>query len=244
MNAQVDDQNSPLWMRYEPQTFAEVAGNQDAVMRLISYAKKKEARYFLIHGPTGTGKTTLARVYSRSFMCEGTRPNGYEPCGSCSFCKSVSGSPGIAGEMGDHFALEIAAGRTGKGELAVEEFLDAIHHFLGPIIVNEADRFLKSKTMLLGLFEKTREYPVFLTTTDIGKFEAEFISRCARIETQAVADKDMAPYLRTVALKEGVSDPDEVVHRVLTILKSRKETGLVRNAMQELEVQIAMARRS
>lgn len=244
MNAQINDRNSPLWMRYEPRSFTEVAGNQNAVKRLIPLAMKRSAKPFLVHGPTGTGKNMLARIFSRSFMCEGVRHSGYEPCGDCRCCESVIALSGNAGSMGDRVAVEIAAGKTGKSDEAVNGFLDTLRFFPGPIIVGEADRFLKSQLRLVDVLAELLRWPIFFTTTDKSKFIPEFVSRCTQIETHEVADKDMVPYLRTVALKEGVSDPDEVVRRVMNELSTRKETGLVRNAMQELEVQIAMARRS
>ena len=62
----------PLHIKYRPTDWDEVIG-QDAVVRSMSKTiERKGSRAFLLYGPAGTGKTTLARIAAKHFGC---RPN-------------------------------------------------------------------------------------------------------------------------------------------------------------------------
>lgn len=59
-----------LYNTYRPQEFSEVIGNEATVSYLETIAKdKKRSHVFLLHGPTGCGKTTLARIAAKEIGC-------------------------------------------------------------------------------------------------------------------------------------------------------------------------------
>lgn len=55
-------------MNHRPQTLAEVIGQEHITKGLPSVVEKRQA--FLFHGPSGVGKTTIARIVARLTDCE------------------------------------------------------------------------------------------------------------------------------------------------------------------------------
>jgi DNA polymerase-3 subunit gamma/tau len=60
-----------LYLKYRPETLQDVVGNEDVVKFLTTILEKEERpQVYLFNGPTGCGKTTLARILSRAVGCD------------------------------------------------------------------------------------------------------------------------------------------------------------------------------
>ena len=81
-----------LARRYRPKTFADVAvqGHVAATLK-GAIARGRVAHGYLLCGPRGTGKTTLARVLAMALNCarRGDPALGGEPCGECPSCTRI-----------------------------------------------------------------------------------------------------------------------------------------------------------
>src|ERR671929_152637 len=78
-----------LARKYRPKTFADVAVQSHVANTLKgAIARDRVAHGYLLCGPRGVGKTTLARVLAMALNCERGAPGG-EPCGECASCQRI-----------------------------------------------------------------------------------------------------------------------------------------------------------
>ena len=83
-----------LSQKYRPAAFEEVAG-QDSTTRTLtnSIERGRVANAYIFCGPRGTGKTSVARLLSKTLNCE--KPSGKSPCGACVSCMEITRGSGI-----------------------------------------------------------------------------------------------------------------------------------------------------
>ena len=67
-------------------SFETLLGNERLKKNLVeSLSKKHISHFYLISGPEGSGKHTLARLLACAILCQGSR----KPCLSCGPCRKV-----------------------------------------------------------------------------------------------------------------------------------------------------------
>src|SRR5512147_2169091 len=88
-----------LARKYRPRSFATVAVQSHVANTLKgAIARGRVAHGYLLCGPRGTGKTTLARVLAMALNCarRGEPELQGEPCGQCESCQRIwSGSASL-----------------------------------------------------------------------------------------------------------------------------------------------------
>ena len=85
-----------LARKYRPKSFAGVAVQTHVSNTLRGAIERgRVAHGYLLCGPRGVGKTTLARVLAMALNCENKQADG-EPCGACTSCQRIwSGSSSL-----------------------------------------------------------------------------------------------------------------------------------------------------
>lgn len=143
-----------------------IHGQPRAVAIVGAFLKKPTARAFLLHGPTGTGKTTTAHFLADALECERGNPLG-------GFDEIASGeqTADAVRDIGRRLKL-----RPLSGTWRV-------------IVVNECDRMnAQAEVIWLDLLESMPAHVVFVfTTNNPGKLSQRFRDRCREIEFRADA---------------------------------------------------------
>src|SRR5262245_66560726 len=95
-----------LYLRWRPRTFAEVVGQQHVTRTLCNAIRRGTVGHaYLLTGPRGTGKTSLARIFFRALNC--LDPRDGEPCNTCAICRAA-----LAGTALDQVEIDAASNRS------------------------------------------------------------------------------------------------------------------------------------
>ncbi len=174
------DSNIALYRKYRPETWGEVIG-QDHIVRAISGSLKagKVAHAYLLCGPRGTGKTTIARIIAREL---GTSVN-------------------------DIYEMDAASNRGIDDIREINENIRTLpfDSKYKIYILDEVHMFTKEAwNALLKTIEEPPEHVIFiLATTELEKIPETIISRCQSFTFKKPNDAILSQVVTNVAKKEG-----------------------------------------
>jgi hypothetical protein len=208
----------PIWLtelleRYRPKSFEEVLGQDELVSTLSRRVITKDhSRHIMLHGPEGSGKTTVARLYAKALQCAEPTPTG-SPCQRCDAC-TFGGSFNY---------IEIDAETHGNIEHArylrvyLRGHLGALVAERSAIVVKNADRLSGSAADIL--LKAVEEYSG--TTTFIFVLhEVSAVQPALRSRTQAfrllpLANEVALNRLATVCQTENFSYEDPALEAIV-----------------------------
>ena len=186
-----------LYNDARPQRFADVLGQPQVIPWLNKQAKAhKFAHAYLMHGPSGTGKTTTARILAMALNCTTMNGSG-EPCGECQSCRMTT--------KGAHWdVLEIDAARF-RG---IEDIKDLLYKMqFSPIgggrkvyILDECHALTNDawNALLKMLEEPPPSVVIILCTTNADKIPETVKSRCQVYGFKQLDDDTMEKKLLTL----------------------------------------------
>ena len=164
--------------------FEGLLGNQRLKENLInSLSKGRISHFYLISGPEGSGKHTLARLLTAAILCQAED----KPCGHCAPCRKV-----LEGNHPDVITVDDPEHKTVAVRIVREAREDV---FIRP---NEADHKIyifpqelgiEGQNTLLKILEEPPKYGVFILMTDNpDKLLPTVRSRCTELSLQALSE--------------------------------------------------------
>ena len=215
-----------LAVKYRPARIEDMIGNESAKTMLLGMLKQKKfPNALLLHGGTGMGKTTLARMIARYVNCA----TG-DACGTCASCKAGNASTDVIEmNMAETRGIDDIRALISKSKLAPRYnkrifILDELHQ------ITPAGK----EAMLKPLEEPPQNTMWILCTTNPEKLTKTILGRCRQIVVEPPSVNEMTKFLISVAKAEGAKINKE---RDLPVLKhiSDRSMGHSRNALQMLD---------
>ncbi len=198
-----------LYRKYRPKTLDDICG-QDAIVKIIknSILNNKISHAYLFTGPRGTGKTSLAKVFSKIVNCE--NPVDCKPCDNCVNCTQINNSD----------IIEIdAASNNGVDEIRELRSKVNLVPSYGKYKIYIIDEVHMLTTGAFNALLKTLEEPpahiiFILATTDPHKIPETIISRCQRLDFKKISLNAIINRLREIADKEKIKIEDNALKEI------------------------------
>jgi len=221
-----------LARKWRPQKFAELVGQEHVVSALSNALDNDKLHHaYLFTGTRGVGKTTIARIFSKSLNCE--TGQSATPCGVCDACRDID-----EGRFVD--LLEIDAASRTKVE-DTRELLDNVQYKptrgrFKVYLIDEVHMLSKhSFNALLKTLEEPPPHVKFLlATTDPQKLPVTILSRCLQFSLKALSREQIQKQLEHILTQETI--PSDAV--ALSHL-ARAAQGSMRDALSLADQAIA-----
>jgi DNA polymerase III gamma/tau subunit len=193
-----------LHIAHRPKTFKEVIGQAAAVKSLVGVLNRDGAHTFLFCGPSGVGKTTLARIAARYLHCEDQDIN------------EVNGATHTGIDAMRELQLTSQYQPFGKSETRV-------------MLIDECHQL--SKAAWTSMLKATEEPPQhvywFFCTTEPTKVPVAIKTRSHVITLKLVPDKELGVLYDKVCAAESIDLPGDIGDMVIREAKGSPRQMLV-----------------
>lgn len=215
--------------KYRPQTFDTVVGQSHITTTLRNAIKHQQlAHAFLFCGPRGVGKTTCARILSKTINCENPTKEG-EACDKCQSCISFNDGASM-----NYFELDGASNNSVDN---IRDLVDQVRFVpqTGKYKVYVIDEVHMLSSSAFNAFLKTLEeppsYAIFiLATTEKHKILPTILSRCQIFDFKRITTADTVHHLEEICEKEHIKSEKAALQII-----AQKSEGCMRDALSILD---------
>jgi len=220
-----------LALKYRPKNFNELIG-QDIMVKTLTNSMKSNriAQAFMLTGERGTGKTSTARIISKSLTCTGNFLEGSKcKTGAICHCEEITKDKHL-----DIIECD-AASRTGVDD--VRQIIDAARYKPTTAkykiyIIDECHMLSRSawNALLKTLEEPPDQLKFIFCTTEPKKIPLTIISRCQTFHLHRVSIKVLFDHLKKISKIENSKITDSAIKLI-----AKASTGSVRDAISLLD---------
>ncbi len=218
--------------KWRPQKFGDVVGQLHVIRTLRNaIAGNRVGHAYLLVGPRGIGKTTIARIFAKAINCE--NPHDGEPCCECSSCKALAEESSL-----DVIEIDAASRNSVEHMRALSE--EAYHMPVASkykiYIIDEVHMLSKAAwNALLKTVEEPPAHVKFIfATTEAHLVLPTIVSRCQRFDLRPIAGNLILNRLKMIAESENVKIAPEALSAI-----ARAAEGGMRDAQSSLEQMLA-----
>lgn len=222
--------------------FSTLAGNNQIKQQLVRHtAGRGLSHAYIISGPKGSGRHTLANVMAASLVCQKT---GDRPCGCCGPCKKAASGihPDIitvSGPEGKTVSVDQVRSLRTDAHIRPNEAQRKIY------LLERADHMNQSaQNAMLKLLEEGPAYAVFFLLAENGGGLLETIrSRCENIALHPLTSSECLEWLsrrypskNPSVLQQAAMDCQGILGRAVDMLEG---TGAAAEQIREYSVRLA-----
>lgn len=199
-----------LYRKYRSNSFSEVVGQKHITDILRnSVSSTNIAHAYLLCGPRGTGKTTIARILAKAVNCENFQKNN-DVCNECASCKEIASNASL-----DIIEMDAASNR---GIEEIRDIKDKINFLPNNLkykvyIIDEAHMLTKDAfNALLKTLEEPPSHVIFiLATTEAHKVPVTILSRVQRYDFRLATNSEMKSKLVRILENEKFKYEDSAL---------------------------------
>ena len=217
-----------LYRKWRPLVFEEVVEQKHVIEALKNSVKMQRISHaYLFCGTRGTGKTTVARIFSRAINC--LSPKDGNPCNECEICKGI-----LNGSILDVIEIDAASNNSVDDIRNIrDEVVYAPSRAKYKVYIIDEVHMLSTGAFnaLLKTLEEPPSHAVFfLATTEPHKLPSTILSRCQRFDFRRISAEGVAQRLTDISQASGVS-----IDKEAALLIAKISEGALRDAITLLD---------
>ncbi|KAI3931851.1 hypothetical protein MKW98_012261 [Papaver atlanticum] len=214
-----------LSKKYQPKLFEDVVGHEIIVKALSSAVRNDNITpLYLFHGPSGTGKTSVARIFAMALNCEST--SCAKPCWNCRCCSRSL------------YIMDLCTGNRTTGFQRIRTLLQSTI-FIKTVSGFKVFIIEECRTLLADAWEEILDVAetgdstniVFIMITEnVSTMPKALLSRCQKFCFSNLKDMDINLKLARIVAREKIGIERDAMKLVIS-----KAQGSIREAENILD---------